>query len=325
MAEGRRERTEREVILRRRRPPFGSFEALAEACLPTLTARLWATSCWSPTMGQGWKLGDFNYLVVAVRPDPESSLYVQFWSEPREAVLVEVCSGEWSPGAVKYVGTRQRERLAALGYAIGGRAQNFQREVGVGTSAEAEAVARETLRIFHDLFGYRGQWPLEVEWHQGERAEHHAVYHALTPEDFVKLATHLGVDAGLQGGSPPVVGLRRGKRVCLAGFGARLADQNLYAAVGLEALVSSPRAIDDTTVEHIAQALELTRIARRGERALVLAMPLRLDGGVTVDWLANALRYWFAAWRTCERLVKGSRAPLALVEKTRRPSDARVH
>lgn len=131
----------------------------------------------------------------------------------------------------------------------------------------------------------------------------------------MKLGSHLGVDAELQGEATPVVRLRLGKRVCLAGFGARLAGQN----------VSSPRAIDEATVERIAQALELTRIARRGDRALILAMPLRLDGGVTVEWLANALRYWFAARRTCERLLKRSTPPLALVQKSRRPSDARGH
>jgi len=325
MAQGRRHRTKREVIVKRRRTPFESFEALADACLPTLTARLWATCCWSQTMGQGWKIGDFNYLVVAVRPDPESSLYVQFLSEPHEVVLVEVCSGEWNPGAVKYVWKRQRERLVALGYAIGGRARNFQKEVTIETPAEAEAVASETLQLFYELFGYRGQWPLEIEWHRGERAEHHAVHSSVTPEDFGKLAIHLGFDAEVQAGPPPVVGLRHGKKICLAGLAGRIPDRNLYAGVQLETLVTSPRAIDEATVDRIGQALEFARVVRRGDRALILTMRLRFDGGVTVDWMANALQHWLESWRACERLLRAARPPLALVPKARRQRDVRVH
>ena len=33
--------------------PLASLEELTEACLPTLTARLWATCCWSATMDGG--------------------------------------------------------------------------------------------------------------------------------------------------------------------------------------------------------------------------------------------------------------------------------
>ena len=61
-----------------------------------LSAQLWTTCCWSKD-DSGWKIGDFNYLVVSVAPDADTSLYVQFWSEPGERVLLEVGSGEWCP------------------------------------------------------------------------------------------------------------------------------------------------------------------------------------------------------------------------------------
>jgi hypothetical protein len=56
----------------------------------------------------------------------------------------------------------------------------------VRTSAEAETVAREVLDIFFEVFGYRGQWPLEATWHGGERAEHEPVYASVAPDDFAK-------------------------------------------------------------------------------------------------------------------------------------------
>jgi hypothetical protein len=102
VVETERPRSEREVILEPRKEPLASLEELTEACLPTLTARLWATCCWSATMTGAWKIGDHNFLIAEVRPDPETCLYVQFWSEPHVPVVAEVCSGEWNPGAVKY-------------------------------------------------------------------------------------------------------------------------------------------------------------------------------------------------------------------------------
>jgi len=43
--------------------------------------------------------------------------------------------------------------------------------------------------IFFEVFGYRGQWRLDIERHRGERADHDPVYTSLTPEDFAKVAT----------------------------------------------------------------------------------------------------------------------------------------
>ena len=131
MAGTERNRTEQEVILAPGTTPLASLEELTEACLPTLTARLWATCCWPATMAGGWKIGDHNFLIAEVRPDPETCLYVQFWSEPHEPVDAEVCSGEWNPGAVKYVRQPQRDGLTALGYTVGGRAHNFRKELQI--------------------------------------------------------------------------------------------------------------------------------------------------------------------------------------------------
>ena len=306
-----RNRAEREVILHPLAKPLSSLEELSEACLPTLTARLWATCCWSATMDSGWKIGDHNFLIAEVYPDPETCLYVQLWSEPHERVCAEVSSGEWNPGAVKYVRQPQRDRIEALGYAVGGRAGNFRKELQVATSAEAETAAREVLGIFFDVFGYRGQWPLELKLHQGERAAHAPVYSSLTPADFARLAAHLGLERGAFGVSRPILPLRRGKKQFLASFGGRASDGSLYSTVVLQASLASPRAIDHAVVERIADTLLFARLSRAPAGTLSLHMPLRLDGGVTVTWLTNGLRLWFSEWRACERLLKKARRPRA--------------
>lgn len=131
---------------------------MADACRPVITARIWSTCCWSGDFDRSWKIGDFNYLVLSVEPDEDTSLYVQYWSEPLEDVCAEVCSGEWNPGALQHVWHRHREQIAAMAYAIGGAAKNFRKEIPVETSADARAAAEEALRILFDVFGYRGQW-----------------------------------------------------------------------------------------------------------------------------------------------------------------------
>jgi hypothetical protein len=276
-------------------------------------------------MADGWKIGDHNFLIAEVRPDPQTCLYVQFWSEPHESVDAEVCSGEWNPGALKYVRQQQREKIEALGYTVGGRAHNFQKELQIETSADAETVAREVLGIFFEVFGYRGQWPLELKWHQGERAEHEPVYSSVTPDDFAKLAAHLGFAIEAHSRRQPVVHLRHGKRQFLAGLDGRVSGGNLYSIVVLQASLTSPRAIGDAMVERINDTVALAHVSRTEPQALALSMPLRLDGGVTANWMANAFQHWFAAWRACERLLKSPRTTQGMKAKRRRPAGPTVH
>ena len=302
-----RNRAEREVILHPRDKPLASIEELTEACLPALAARLWGTCCWSPTMDGAWKLGDHNFLIAEVSPDPQTCLYIQFWSEPHERVCAEVCSGEWNPGALRYVRKAQRDRIEALGYTVGGRAGNFQKELTIENSAEAEAVAREVLGIFFDVFGYRGQWPLELNMHQGERATHRAVHSSVTRADVARLAVHLGLDVDACDTAKPLH-LRRGRRRFIASVGGPGRGGAPSSIVMLQAALPSRHAIDDAMLERINDALLFARVSRATERALVLSMPLRFDGGVTADWMAKAFGHWFSAWRDCERLLKTTRA-----------------
>ena len=183
----KRNDTRREVLLDVRNEPITSIDELVEQCHRALSAQLWMTCCWSKG-GSNWKIGDFNYLVVSVEPDEDTSLYVQFWAEPRERVWTEIGSGESCPGAIRYIGSSQRNAIEARGYARGGRAGNYEKELVIDSAAAAEAAALEVLQIFFEVFGYRGQWRLSIERHRGERADHRPVYTSVTPEDVAKVA-----------------------------------------------------------------------------------------------------------------------------------------
>lgn len=326
MAGGERCRTERELVLEGGGPPLGSVGELSERCLPTLTARLWATCCWPATMRDGWKIGDRNFLIAEVCPDPETAIYVQFWSEPLEPVIAEVCSGEWNPGAVKYVRSRQRQELEALGYTIGAKSPNFRKELAIRTSADAEAAASEALGVFYSVFGYRGQWTLGLKWHQGERAEHEPVYSAVTPRDFAKLAEHFGFGVSPLASARPSLCLTTwGRGEFVARFDERVGQGALHSLVTLEAPLALAGAVDGATVEALCDALRFARVSRSGQSELTLTMSLRLGGGVTVGWLAAGLGCWLQEWRACRWLLR-SRERRGRTGPTRRgPGGSTVH
>jgi hypothetical protein len=304
--------------------PAETLEELYEQVLPTLAARIWNTCCWPARMADGWKMGDFKFLVVSVSPEPRTNLYVQFWSEPGEIVLVEVCSGEWSPGSVKYVQQRQRELLRALGFRIGGEARNFSKEIGITNVAQAETAARETLRIFYEAFGYRGQWPLELQFEPGERAEYGAVYSSVTPEDVEKLLAEHGYPSAVaMADDGPVIVAQRGRRRFMARPDRRLPKTNLYAAIRLDTLVRPARPVTDEAILALTSELPGLTIGRHGRQDLRLSMPLVFDGGVTDGWIVRSVQYWIEAVRRCERLLRaGGRCERPV---PRRPRQPQVH
>ena len=305
----KRHDTRQEVLLDVRNEPITSMDELVEQCHRALSAQLWTTCCWSEG-GSGWKIGDFKYLVVSVAPDEETSLYMQFWSEPREGVLTEVGSGEWCPGAIRYIGPAQRKALDARGYAIGGGARNYQKELVIDSPAAAEAAALEVLQIFYEVFGYRGQWRLEAQRHRGERADHDAVYTSVTPEDFAKVATRAGWKATVtKSGDAPIVAMTRGRRAFRARMDWRVSGRNLFSLVALEAELTLKQPVSDEAISSVNSNLKLVKVWRTDERTVRMQMPLVLSGGVTTAWLAQSLQHWMSSWRECERQFRRAAEP----------------
>jgi hypothetical protein len=301
-----RNESNEEVLLKRLKRPFSSFDQLLSRCLPTLAARLWATCCWPDSMSDGWKIGDYNFLILSASPEKDTDIYIQFWSEPGEVVCAEVGSGEWLPGTLKYVGQPQRDFLAALGYAIGGEAGNFQKEFEIDSSARAEAAAREVLQILYEGFGYRGQWPLELTLHRGERADLAPTYASVTPEDFAKLAEEAGFETACPGDTEedaaPIVLFRRRRHHAAAIFDGRTQERNLYSCITLRTALA--QGFPDDIVEELNATMRLLRFRRDDGDRLLAELPLSLTGGVTAVWLIEALKQWVGGCRGAERILK---------------------
>jgi hypothetical protein len=177
---------ERELVVGRR-TRFKTLDDLVARCGGRVAAALWETCGWAR-----FAVGDYRFVIFSVLPDEKTDLYIQFWSEPEEPVVCEVCSGHWNAGAIKFIREPQRRAIEALGYSPGGRAGNFRKERPILTIEEAESAAREVLTIFFHVFGYRGQWPFTGSQHRGTRAAEQPVYESLTPEDFHKFAMRAG-------------------------------------------------------------------------------------------------------------------------------------
>jgi hypothetical protein len=300
-------------------PRVTSLEELCERFLPTLAARIWETCCWPDRMADGWRIGDSKFIVCSVNPDSRTELYVQLWSEPHEPVLMEVCSGEWSPASVKYVQEPQRRLLRSLGYTKGGQANNFGKDVEVRNVAQAENVAREALRIFFDGFGYRGQWPLQIRCAGAERADEQPVFSSLTPEDLARLLSEHGYRAAIPDvEDTALVLLQRGRRRFVARLDAPVPKQRLYRAVILDAMLHPVREMPDEAVAALNDEIAGLTVRRGQERELRLSMLLLLDGGVTEAWILKSLEYWMTSVRGCERSLQKLQKS-SVPQKDRRP------
>ena len=285
--------------------PVGTLEELCDRFLPTVAARVWATCCWPARMADGWKLGDYRFIVLSVSPDTKTNLYVQFWSEPGEPVLVEVCSGEWSPGVVKYLQESQRRKLRTLGFTKGGPAGNFGKMIDVHDVGEAENAAREALRIFFDVFGFRGQWPLQIQPECGERTEQMPVLSSVTTEDFAKLLAEHGYKTMIPDvDDTALVLLQGGRRRFTARFDGRVPKQDLYCAVILDAMLQPAGRIPDDAVVSLNNEIAGVTVCRAEDGALRLSMLMRLDGGVTEAWILKSIDYWLMSVRRCERSLQ---------------------
>jgi hypothetical protein len=221
-------------------------------------------------------------------------------------VLMEVASGEWCPGALRHVGPAQRQALESRGYTVGGPARNYQKEIVVDSAMSAETAAREVLHILFEVFGYRGQWRLEITRHRGERADHKPVYTNLTPDDFVKIARRAGCEATVGTDEDrPVVAVRRGRRAFLAAMHWRTPDRSLYALISLQGELTLRQPVTDEAIAQVNSSLHMVKVCRLADGHTVrLQMPLVLTGGVTAAWMAQSLRHWISSWRACERELR---------------------
>lgn len=312
--------------------PAGSrpltLEALQQACLAPLTRLLVDAAVW-PDKGYGrsWKVGDFNILIIETPIAPDASLYVQFWSEPNGQVDWEVSSGNWNPPARPFITARTRRCLAEMGFVIGGKAKNFGRNATVANRADAAAVARDVLRIFHEAFGYRGATPLVARLVKAERAGRAVVHTRFEPTDIVTLLNQLGYAAEWTN--------RRAKRpVVLASLG----DFRVLVTMDVKAKEGGFECLDIGTVvgemsqesasrwlSAINELNSHSRTARAwvdGDGDVIVGTSVMCRNGVTEGYLADRVTGWLYA---ASELLTAGEAPKAGGGAQRKKSGVVVH
>jgi hypothetical protein len=146
-------------------------------------------------LGEDWTVGDYRFLIFEFWPAKGDCLYVQLWTEPDEPVVVEACSGAWAPPARKYIHAPQRAAFRAVGYEVGGRARNFQKQWNVTSQRDACALARELVDILVDVFGYRGRQPLVMKSYAEGRSHREPVFDGLVIEDMTRMLAIAGITA----------------------------------------------------------------------------------------------------------------------------------
>ena len=104
----------------------------------------------------------------------------------------------------------------------------------------------------------------------------------MTPEDFAKVAARAGYQATVtNSGDTRLVALTRGRRKFLAVMDWRVAKQNLYTLVALQADLTLTQRVSDEAISQVNSRSKFVKVWRTDARTVRLHMPLVLDGGVT--------------------------------------------
>ncbi len=169
------------------------------------------------------------------------------------------------------------------------------------------------------MFGYRGQWRLDIERHRGEHAEHDAVYTSVTPEDFAKVAAREGWEATVTNNDDAaLVALTRDRRACAAFMDWRVPGQNLYSQVTFQAELRLKRPLADDAIARVNSMMRFVKVWRTDGRTVRMHMPVALNGGVTATWLAHSLQQWIGSWCECERQLRRAVMPARRHKKVQR-------
>ena len=234
--------------------------------------------------GRTWTPGDYRILIFETTVALDAQLYVQFWSEPREAVAWEVSSGHANPAAQPFIKPEAHETLEGLGFQIGGGARNFATTVTIANLGDVHAVARQTLRIFCDALGYRGRTPLVARLTTSSRAEQAVVHHSFTLEDIQKILWRQGRRAQkVEGcGLPTISVAHDGTRYEVVLYG-QVDGQNLYECIDLRVLLGTAGHTQLDAVNAInAEHRQVKVFVERGGNAW-LVQAISTTGGITED------------------------------------------
>lgn len=237
-------------------------------------------------------IGDYRFLIFSLDVAPETQVYVQFWSEPSEPVVWEVSSGRWNPPADEWLAGDRAARIEALGFTIGGNAENYHREVEIRTAAEIAAIAKAVVRIFYSGFDYRGTAPITAKLVHEGRSETNETFDSMTVEDVSKVFASLGfrveeTTRDRADDEPAMIRCRKRGTYTVVELLEQVKDENLYRRLRFIADVELP--------EEERERLRLEPGAPEGaEPVLSVSVVHPLGGGVTLAWLIERIQDWDA-------------------------------
>ena len=294
------------VLLRASRRPRTRAQ-LKAALEPSLREILTRLCVWDDDAN----VGDYRFCVLSYDLPEDVHIFLQFWSEPRDAVLWEVSSGKWNPPTEPYMAGTRASRVKAAGFKMGGNAQNYQKYVDVDTLRDVAGLTRQVIALLYDALDYRGQQALTVQAVADSRTTLRPVYASIEPDDLASILEDAGytcdvgddddllVKAGLEPPAAVPVSVRRYGIRAVAWLLAQAPDDGGFEVIALGVEPSSPAR--GTTAR--AESIEM--------RVLWLA------GGVTASWLQHQFADWFNDQRQEKKVKEPKRAPAVRAKTSR--------
>jgi hypothetical protein len=286
------------IIFNRRSKPLTRSQ-LHEALDQKIGKWVRNTCTWRP----GWHIGDYRLVVFDIQIDTNVSVYVQLWSEPLEPVLCEVSSGKWNPPADVWLAGERSNRIRGLGFEIGGRADNFQREFPAKSLTDLRRLTRTIVDILYAGFDYTGMQPLRVVADAGSRTTPALTLNSVTPEDVAKAfaARSYSMQSKVDDEDAHVLRLITRGTVTTVHLIDRVPDNNLFRT----AIASCELPPVDESFAELADVVDKLHVEPDVRR-----MVLQFDGGVTEEWLSNRIDNWTGMLVEHQREVRKARKAL---------------
>ncbi len=285
---------------------FLAPQAILEQALPALTEHLERVAWWPQAdCGTGWQIGDFSFCVLEFPAADAALLYAQVWSEPGEAVLVEVSSGAWSPPAGDHISEAKREALLNRGFETGGRAGNYRKLIHLETKADCRKLARELLAVLTECLGYDGRSPLNYKLHLGQRTRPARVFESLTFDDFGRLLRTCGFaiepidedsrEAYRTTGQPRFVAALKCESDEHAGH---------FSGITLSIFARLAPAVSMAVEQELKGNLSFAQVFIDGDGDLCMRQNVFVAGGVTESYLRHMLGFWRTAMTSASEVIE---------------------
>ena len=204
-------------------------------------------------------------------------------------MLWEVSSGKWNPPTDKWLAGERGQRIEALGFQLGGEAENYQRDVTIDSPAALATIARDVVELFYDAFDYRGMTALNASLSYEGRSELRPTYDAFAPDDLGKVFAACGYrveEAEIErDDEPPMLRCRKRGVATIVNFDEPVSDDALFGRATLSCELPVRREDEPdlppapTDVGNVPPVLAISTV-------------LLFSGGVTIDWLISRVQEW---------------------------------